>query len=291
MYENRKRKIGDRFDGYRLRHTDPMFRMMPFIMTTRSGSTVYYELVCDITKTEDLIRQLRKEGHKDLSYTHLVMAAITRTIAEHPKLNRYVSGRRVYARSRILFSLIVKDALTDEGKEYATNTEVEPTDSIFTVADKLNEQVANITTDNGTDNLLNFFGRFPRGPMKASFGTIRLLDYFNILPKGFANDLPFYSSVFITNIGSLGGDALYHHLYDFGTVSLFVGMGNKRTVREIQADGSIKTTKQLTLRITADERICEGYDFICAMKTFKYYLENAKPLTETGTVALEDDEI
>lgn len=48
------------------------------------------------------------------------------------------------------------------------------------------------------------------------------------MPKAVINASPFHTSVFLTNVGSLGIDSVYHHLYNFGTTSLFFAMGKKK---------------------------------------------------------------
>lgn len=295
MYENRKRRFGDRKDGFRLRRVTPLFRLTPFIMKERADSLVYYEFDCDITKAERILRELRQSDYHALSYTHLSMAAIARTMAEYPKMNRFVAGRRVYARKKMKFSLAAKTSISDQGKEYLLVTEVDPRDTLIQVAEKFDAQLATVlkenVTENGTDKLLNFFGHFPRFLLSFTVWAVRALDFLGIMPMALANALPFFSSAFVTNIGSIGGDSIYHHVYNFGTVSVFLAFGGKKNVREIRADGSVDARQKITFRICADERICDGYDYICAMRAFKFYFEHPNALMKAGEKVLEDPDL
>ena len=295
MYENRRRRLGDRKDGFRLHKITPLFRLTPFIMRERDDSLVYYEFDCDITKAEKAMRALRQSDYRALSYTHLSMAAIARTMAEYPKMNRFVAGRRVYARKDMKFSLAAKTSISGEGKEYLLVTKVEPHDTLTEVARKFDEQLATVfkenVTENGTDKLLNFFGHFPRLLLSFVVWAVRTLDYYGLMPMALADALPFYSSAFVTNIGSIGGDSIYHHVYNFGTVSVFLALGGKKTVREVLADGSVRTSQKITFRICADERICDGYDYVTAMRAFKFYFEHPNALMKPAEKVLEDPDL
>ena len=293
MYENRKRRMGDRKDGFRLHKITPLFCLIPFIMNERSDSLVYYEFDCDITKAEQTMRALRQSDYHPLSYTHLTMAAVARTIAEHPKINRFIAGRRVFARKKIKLSLTAKAALSPEGEEMLLVTEVEPQDTLIEVAKKFDAQLDAASAENGndTDKLLNFFGRFPRFLLSFVVWTVRTLDYYGLMPMALAEALPFYSTAYVTNIGSIGGDSVYHHLYNFGTTSVFLALGGKKTVREPAADGSIQTRQKITFRFCIDERICDGYNYICAIRTFRYYFEHPQLLMQPADKVLEDPDL
>ncbi len=291
MYESRKRRLGDRDDGYRLRNVDPMFCLTPFIMKDRADALVYYEFDCDITRTDEFLRGLRQTDYHPLSYTHLCLAAAARAMVEHPQINRFIAGRRVFARNKLRFSLTAKSAISGEGKEFILITEVDPQDTLIDAAKKFDEQVQTMSddgSDNDTDGLLNFLGHFPRFLLNIVIGAVKAMDYWGILPKDLRDVLPFYSSAYLTNIGSIGGDAVYHHLYNFGTTSVFVAMGGKRVVRELDAQGNMVSRRKLTFRMCVDERICEGYDFITAMRSFKYYIEHPQSLMDAPEKILED---
>ena len=295
MYENRRRRLGDRADGFKLRHISPLNKLMPYIMKQRAGSIVFYEFDCDINRTEEFMRTTRKEQYKGLSYTHLVMAALARTIAEHPKLNRFVSGQTIYARKKIRFAMAAKTSLTEEGKEFQTITEVSEHDSLLEVARKFDEQLAIIMKDegseNGTDKLLNIFCKLPRFILRFVLSCVSVLDYWGIMPNMYLEGLPFYCTAYLTHLGSMGGDAVFHHLYDFGNTSIFIALGKKTTEYRNQADGSIKKFVTLPFKITLDERIAEGFDFLAAMKTFKYYIENPQLLLERNENEVSDPEL
>ena len=54
------------------------------------------------------------------------------------------------------------------------------------------------------------------------------LDKHGMLSRKIIDASPFHTSVFLTNVGSLGIDSIYHHIYNFGTTSMFFSMGKKK---------------------------------------------------------------
>ena len=45
-----KRKLGDRYDGYRVRNVDPFFLLIPYLMKSRVDSQVYFSDRFEITE-------------------------------------------------------------------------------------------------------------------------------------------------------------------------------------------------------------------------------------------------
>ena len=91
--EGRKRRRGDRYDGYLVRNLDPMTALIPFIMKTKSDSWVLVDDRVDITHTREFIREMRKSGSiPALSLYQIVFAAMVRMIVDVPEINRFVQN-------------------------------------------------------------------------------------------------------------------------------------------------------------------------------------------------------
>ena len=112
------------------------------------------------------------------------------------------------------------------------------------------------------------------------------LDRHELLPKAIIDLSPFHTSAYLTNVGSLGIDAIYHHLYDFGTTGMFLAMGKKRKSYLFEED-AIKEAKTLSIRWVLDERICDGYYYASAVKLFNKYMKKPE-LLETNIEPLCD---
>ena len=114
------------------------------------------------------------------------------------------------------------------------------------------------------------------------------LDYFGWLPRFLTKLSPFHGSLFITNMGSLGMPPIYHHLYDFGTLPVFIAMGKKRTEYVLNAEGEPKKCRLIDFTVVCDERICDGHYYATAFKKFKKLLENPEVLLEPPKTVTED---
>ena len=156
-------------------------------------------------------------------------------------------------------------------------------ENIFEIKEKL-EQAINTNKENATQNdtdiLATALSFIPNFLLKWAVSLIMFLDKHGLLPKFIIKASPFHTSAFLTNVASLGIDAIYHHLYNFGTTGLFLAMGKKKK-DFIYDDESIKEEKCISLAFVCDERICDGYYFANSVKMFNRYLKKPELLEES----------
>lgn len=289
----RKRRFGDRYDGYRVREKDPMFHVIPHIMRSRLDSQVFFEEEIDISGLRDFIVKHR-ESIPNLSVYHVIVAAAIRTIVQKPRLNRFVSGRKIYARNYLRASLTVKKSMTEDGEEALVMPEFEATDTLREVASKFNEEVFAAKQQdeedkgNETDVTVKLLNLLPAFLIKFFVWSMRNLDAIGKMPKIINRVSPFHSSLFVTNVGSIGLNSVYHHLYEFGTTSIFLAIGKKETVYKMQSDGNVTSKNTIQVRFVLDERICDGYYFATAVKLFKQYMKNPERLLAPPDYVGED---
>jgi pyruvate/2-oxoglutarate dehydrogenase complex dihydrolipoamide acyltransferase (E2) component len=103
-----------------------------------------------------------------------------------------------------------------------------------------------------------FFSGFPRFVLMGIVRIQRILDFFGMLPQALVRDDPFYSSVFVTSLGSIGVDAVFHHLYEYGNCPFFINIG-EITEKPVAEQGRVAVRNVLPVRITFDERIEDGF--------------------------------
>jgi len=286
-----KRRFGDRYDGRRLRSLDPFFKIIPYIMRSRLDSQIFFEEKIDITHAEAYLRKRNKTSDTRLSMLHIFIAAAVRTLALRPALNRFVAGQKLFARNEYLVSLAIKKEMTFDSPETTIKFKFEPTDTLEDVARKVEQQVKEnkeAESDNNTDKTARLITLCPGFIVKFIVFIARLLDYFGLMPKILNKVSPFHTSVFITDVGSLGISPVYHHLYDFGTTSVFVSFGTKRTEKVIDSDNNIVNKRFMTMRIVCDERIVDGHYFASAVKLYKTLIENPEKLEVPPAKVMED---
>ncbi|NLE26872.1 MAG: hypothetical protein GX625_16335 [Clostridiaceae bacterium] len=288
-----KRRLGDRYDGRRLRTLDPFSRMIPYIMKKRSESQNLFDETISIAQTEKYLHEMRRGEFKKIGYLHIIIAAIVRTLALKPGLNRFIAGGRIYARNEILISLVIKKQLNEESPETSIKLNFNPTDTIFDVAEKINsviEENKKEETSNNADKAVGIFNLCPGFLLRFLVWFLTKLDSIGCLPRIIADLSPFHSSVFVTDLGSLGVKPVFHHLFEFGTNSIFIAFGIKQREKNIHKDGShiISERKTMNIKIVTDDRITDGFYFAQAFKLFRSLLQSPEQLELPPEQVIED---
>lgn len=282
---------GDRYDGWRVRKVDPVFRVIPYILRTRMDAQNFFEEKVPIDHIEAFIKK-HKEDIPDLSIMHVIMAATVRLISQRPHLNRFVVWNKIFARNHINFSIAIKRSLTDSGEETLIKPYFQPEDTLLDVVRKTREvQIANqqLGAQNASDTISKILGKLPDWLMRVVAWTMLWTDKVGILPKFINEASPWHCSVFLTNIGSIGVESIYHHLYEFGTCSNFVAMGKKSRYHSPGKDGDMLAHKQIRLKFVLDERICDGYYYASSLRLMTKYLMSPEILLKAPEKVVKDE--
>ncbi|MDR0951388.1 MAG: 2-oxo acid dehydrogenase subunit E2 [Oscillospiraceae bacterium] len=286
-----RRRLGDRKEGRLLRSYPAYNKMTPFLMKKRSDASNYFQDELEVTQVDRWLRQKRAEGYKGLGTLHLFIAAYIRTIACRPALNRFVSGQRVFARHDVDILMTVKHSLSDASDESSIKVRFKQTDTIFDVYRKMNAEIDSVKAqngDNGADNFANNVMKLPRLIINFVVWALKVMDYFGLIPQSILDFSPFHGSMIITDIGSIGAPPIFHHIYDFGNLPIFLALGIKQRRLEMDDEGKIVERKYVRFTATTDERICDGFYLATSLKYLKHYLNNPQ-LLETPPEKVEQD--
>ena len=273
--------FGHRPDGKKIKNIDPVFKIMPFIMTERADAQVYFKQDIALKNLDEYMEKKAKEGIR-ISYMNIIYAALIRIINERPNLNRFVVNGILYQRNKINVALTIKKSLTDDGPETTVKLDFKGNEDIFTIKRKLDnaiEKDKKIENSNKTDQMVNILNIMPSSLIRVIVKFLMFLDKHGLLARKIIELSPFHTSVFLTNVGSLGIDSIYHHIYNFGTTSMFFSMGKKKK-SYIYEDDDIKEEKCITLAFVGDERICDGYYYASSFKLLSKYLKKPELLEE-----------
>lgn len=274
------KKIGDRIDGYRVKNVEPFFLIIPYVMKTRVDSHVYFSDDLDITELEKFIWEHQKDI-PGLKLYHLIIAAAVRVYSQRPYLNRFVIDSKIYARKQISVSLTMKRGMGVNDDETVVKPVFEPESTLYDVVNKFNELVeANRSeiTENDTDNVAKIIGHLPHWFVKLVVNTLMFMDKKNCMPSLINRVSPFHTGFFITNMGSIGVEPIYHHIYEFGTTSIFAAIGKKRTVNVVGRDGQLVRKRYMGIKVVADERICNGHYYAESARLFMKLIQNPEKL-------------
>ena len=213
-----------------------MRRIMPTLMPTRTESVVYFEQELELGHT---LRWL--EERPELRLFHLVLAAYVRTLAERPQLNRFVAGGKVYQRDGIEIAFAVKKRMADEAGMTMVKVRFEPDDTLELVRERVEQAVGEGRSDRETssETEMRLTTKLPGPILRALLRAQRWLDAWGLLPAALLRSDPLYASLVVANLGSVGIDAAYHHLYEYGTVHLFATLGKVERRPVVDARGEL----------------------------------------------------
>ncbi len=287
----RKRRLGDRVEGRRIRKLTPINCLMPFIMKNRSDAMNYFADSIEIDEAEALVRKLRSEGYKNIGILHIILASYVRVVSQRPALNRFVSGQRVYARHSIDINMAIKKELSLNAPDTMIKARFLPADTLTDVYEKFNhlvEENNNMESSSDFDGVAGFLMSLPRFILRGIIRFLFFLDYHGWLPKLLLNVSPFHGSMIITSMGSLGIQPIYHHIYDFGNLPIFISYGARRTQLIYDSEGNVKKRHFVDLKVVTDERIVDGYYYASAFKMLKKILKNPEQLLTPPENVVED---
>ena len=286
-----RRRIGDRKDGRLLRSLSPFYRFIPYIMVKKNDACNQFEDTVEISEAERWFRAKRQEGWKSIGMLHLFIASYVRAVSQMPGLNRFISGQKIFARRNIQVVLTVKRAMSSDAEETTIKVVFEPTDTVFDVYRKLNEKVDEIKANDGDNNTEQVAGALMKIPgliLKFAVWILNIMEYFGIIPQALLDASPFHGSMIITDLGSIGIPPIYHHIYNFGNLPLFVAFGAKRRVTELDRVGVPVERKYIDYKVVMDERTVDGMYYALAFKYLKYFLKNPAELEKPPESVKED---
>lgn len=268
----RKRRLGDRRDGRKIRSLPPMNYVSPFIMKTRSDAQNYFKASIVYDDIEEYIKEKRQQGLTGFGFMHLIVAAYVRMVSQRPALNRFIAGQRIFSRNEIVLSMMVKKEMKLNAQETAIKVRFQPTDTAQDVYRRMEEAIE-IARKQGDSTNLDFVARainfMPAILLRAFVGFMQLLDYFGLMPKVINEASPFHCSIFVSNLGSLGIPPIYHHLYNFGNTPVFITFGAKRRELALQEDGNVCKRTVVDYTVVTDERITDGHYMASAFKSLE----------------------
>jgi hypothetical protein len=261
-------------DGHLVRGLHPYRRVMGFVMPTRNESVVYFDSYVD---AEQLLAYLAQAGPRfGCDVTHCLAATGCITMVQNPTVNRFSLGGRLYQRDGVYLSFSMKRAQADRAAKLSViKIRLQEGETFRQLCERINSGIRVERSGERTyaDREFGLMSRIPRPILWLGVRALKTLDYYNLLPGSFIENDPLYTSMFCANLGSLQMGAGYHHLYEWGTCSVFT-MAGQIEDRPIVRDGMVEIRKVLPLRFTYDERMDDGLNARFGIETFLYGLEH-----------------
>ncbi len=263
----------------RVRNLDAVHKIMPYLMPNRCEAEVYYVEKIDVTNLLNYLDKLNegREKHEKITLFHAIITGTAKTIYNRPLLNRYVSGKRFYDRSNMRFSFVAKNKLEDNSEERLITLSPNDEMNVHDISKKILNVVSKTRKEhsNEMNDILNYVTMWPRCIVSLIMWAFRKLDFYGLVPSSVSDGDPNYSTVLLSNLGSVKAECCYHHLNNYGTNSIVITIG---VIHEEVINGEVR--KIVNLGLTLDERIADGIYFAKSVKLLKHILETPKLLEE-----------
>lgn len=256
-------------------------KFLPYILGPATESWILWEEIIKIQPALDFIDKWNEEHPPELKLTlhSLLLRACAKAYPLNPRMNRFLAGNEYYQRDGIHISFSAKKEFSESAGLLIFKRRFEPHETIEEMLLALREMInrdrkaTNSDQEKETSSLL----RLPRPLLELGMVGVRALDYFNLLPHSFIEHNPLFAGMFISNLGSLGMNSGWHHLYKFGNVSLFGVMGSPYEAPVVE-NGHVVAKKVCSLKWTFDERIEDGLNAGRAAGTVTRFLEAPETL-------------
>jgi hypothetical protein len=284
---NKKRR-GDRKDGTLLRDLDSMHYIMPIIYPNRCDNEAFLSERIDLSS---LNAYLEKKNAGETVYKYnifqVIVTAMAKVLTLRPKMNRFIANKTMYQRNEVSASFVIKKIFADDGAEALAFLHTTGEDNIDTIHQDIYRQVSSCrdnTAKDSTVDTMEFLNKIPRFLSHFLLNILCMMDRHGWIPASIIATDPYYSSVVLTNLGSIKLHSGYHHLTNWGTNSVFVAIGEKKLRPFYDDEGNVTMRDSIDLGLTIDERIADGYYYSKTMRLLKKLLENPelleKPLSE-----------
>ena len=291
-----KRRWGDRKDARRVRDLTGMAQICIDLKPNRSVSDVYINQKMDLTKLVHYVEKKKEEG-MELSYFHAFVTAIGKVMYNRPKLNRFVANRHIYEHNDVVISFVAKINFDDHAEEMMILTDIQPEDTLISISKKIKDKVDTIrdkkssVSKEGANGAIDVLGKLPNILRVPIVGVFKWCDKKGILPAFLVKDNLYYSSIIVSNLGSIKCGAIFHNITDFGSCSSLATMGEIKSELVINDNGETEVRKICEFGINLDERIADGYYFAKTVQMLQYIFDNPEMLEVRADEKIETREI
>lgn len=272
--------FGRRPDGIAIKNMDPIVMMTPYFMPMRVDAQVFLDSEIKYENIVNYIANKANDGFR-VSFMDIIIASYVRGVSSNPEINRFIMNKKLYARKELTVSLtILKDNSLGNFEETVVKIFFDPHDTLLDVSARIRKAIDESRKEelsNVTLKLASFLMKTPGMP-NLIVGLSKLLDRYGLLPKALIDAIPFHTSMFFTNVASIGLERVYHHVYNYGTTSLFLSMGNIKKNITVDNRGNVKKSRVIPLGITVDERVCGGAVYSSFFASIRKYFDNPELL-------------
>ena len=282
--------------AHRVKDITGMAQISIDLKPNRSVSDVFINQKMDLTELVKYIEK-KKKNDESVTYFHAFLTAIGKVVYNRPKLNYFVANRHIWEHDKIVISFVAKVSFDDHSEEMMVMIPIDKNDNIYTIGDKVKKKVDSFRkkrTENpdkkGANSAIDILGKMPNFVRVPLVGFLKWTDKKGLLPASLAEDNLYYSSMIVSNLGSIGCGAIFHNITDFGNSSSLLTMGEIRD-EEVICDGKKQIRKLCEWGMNFGERIADGYYFAKSADLLQYLLSHPEELEKSASEKISLDEI
>lgn len=282
-----KKHYLDRPDGYYLGNIDAFHKYFAHLNPNRTDCEVCMLSHLDVTKALEYLKEKNEKSPQKITFFHLMLTVVAKMIYNREKMNRFVAGRRFYQRKKVILSFVAKKKFEDQAEEAMMMLNPKENDNLDSISKKVSGEVKQARDESnneyGADAALNTLAKLPKFLMVIVMGVLKWMDKNGLFPESFMKVDPNYSTVLLSNLGSIKCDAVYHHLSNFGTNSIVLTIGTIHKEKVLNENNIEEIRDIVNFGITIDERIGDGFYFAKCMKLVQYILDHPYLLDDDVT--------
>lgn len=262
-----------------------MRRFMPYVSPRRNDSLFYMMQEIGVDAALDFleVRNRERSPERPITLFHLFLRSCAQALRLRPGVNRFVKGGRLWQREGEWITFSAKREIRDGAPLLTIKRRFHPErESLDEMVDAIYEQLLQRRAGRAStsDKEMAWMLRLPGFAIQAALGLSRAADRFGLLPGSMIASDPLFTSLFVANLGSIDYPAGFHHLWEYGTCSLFGVMGR---IRPAEHGG-----RKIDVAWTYDERIEDGLYSYHTLEGIRSRLEEPEQLlARTGPGGLE----
>ncbi len=261
-------------DGDLVRNESAVRRIMPYLMRGRNESAVTHETLLRVGAARAWLRAYNRAHRPGATLFHLVAYACAAALHAHPRLNRFVSGGRLWQRRGVQLSFVAKRLMRDGSPGLTVKLPCEAAEPFAAFSARMGAEVDGARGgDRAVDREVALVMLLPGPLVRLAVWLVRTLDAWNLLPRFMTRHDPMYASLFLANLGSVGVSDVFHHLYEYGTVSVFGAVSAVRRTPFVAGD-RLEVDDGLQIRWTFDERIDDALSCAHGLELVRQIVED-----------------
>ena len=271
-----------------------MTQMLIDLKPNRFQNECYINEELDVTELLSWL-EARKAAGTHYTFFHAIAFAFGKVIYNRPKINYFIANRHMWQHNDVMLAFVAKMEFTDRSEEIMVCLPVAPEDTLADFSANTYAKVGNARGEDvekhGANTAIDVLGGLPNPIRIPILGAMKALDKRGHLPASLQTDLVYYSSMMISNLGSIKCGAAYHNVTDFGTCSTIATIGEIRPKELIRTDGTREIRKVCEVGVTIDERVADGYYYAKSLKLLQHILSNPDMLMEGAGTPVEMPEL